>query len=257
MQPIVIFGNSQPMKSHKKNYDYLDINYSPDGVTWDWLDYRTGSTNGNFISDSTTEITAAADMFDSFYFGFGLESDLSINYDGVYLDDVVLTRQPITISSHGYGSYAGTSMAAPHVSGLAGLIKAFNPALTNLEIKNIILNNVDLKSSLTGKVLTGGRINAFKALSAACPYLPVRIVRITPVYFSTLQAAYDAAGDGETIQSEAVTLIENPNLNLNKSVILDGGYNCDYSSQTGVTTLKGTMTVSNGIAAIGSFSIEP
>ncbi len=160
----------------ENNYDYLDINYSPDGVTWDWIDYRTGSTNGNFISDSTTDITAAADMFDSFYFGFGLESDLSINYDGVYLDDVVLTRQPITISNHGYASYTGTSMATPHVSGLAGLIKALNPVLTNLEIKNAILNNVDTKSSLTGKVLTGGRINAYRALNS----VPMPDVAVTP-----------------------------------------------------------------------------
>ncbi len=148
-------------------------------------------------------------------------------------------------------------MATPHVSGLAGLIKAFNPALTNLEIKNAILNNVDTKSSLTGKVLTGGRINAFKALSAACPYLPVRIVRITPVYFSTLQAAYDAAGDGETIQSQAVTLIENPTFSLNKSVIIGGGYNCDYTANIGKTILNGNMNISNGTAIIENFSIEP
>src|SRR3990170_124984 len=56
-------------------------------------------------------------------------------------------------------------MAAPHVSGLAGLIKAFGPALSNLEIKNAILDNVDVKSSLSGKVLTGGRINALQSTS--------------------------------------------------------------------------------------------
>lgn len=86
---------------------------------------------------------------------------------------------------------------------------------------------------------------------------PVRIARITPAYFPTVQAAYDAAGDGETIQSQEVTFTENVNINLNKSVILDGGYNCDYSSQTGTTILKGIMTMSNGTTTIGSFSIEP
>ncbi len=105
----------------ENNYDYLDINYSPDGVTWDWIDYRTGSTNGNFISDSTTEITAAADMFDSFYFGFGLESDLSTNYDGVYMDDVVLTMQPISIGSHGYASIPARQWLRPMSQGLQDL----------------------------------------------------------------------------------------------------------------------------------------
>ncbi|MDZ4383685.1 MAG: S8 family serine peptidase, partial [Thermodesulfovibrionia bacterium] len=147
------------------NYDYLLINFSSDGVYWDWLDYRTGSTNGSFISDSTDEITAAADLLSSFYLGFGLYSDLTITYDGVYLDNVVLTRKLITIGSYSYASYQGTSMAAPHVSGLAGLIKAFGPTLSNLEIKNAILDNVDVKSSLSGKILTGGRINALQSTS--------------------------------------------------------------------------------------------
>ncbi len=150
----------------ENNYDYLDINYSADGVNWYWIDYRTGNTFGSFISDSTGEFTAIADTLNSFYFGFGLESDYSITYDGVYLDDVVLTRDPITINSYNYTNYQGTSMAAPHVSGVAGLIKALNPGLTNSEIKNAILNNVDAKASLTGKVVTGGRINAYKALNS-------------------------------------------------------------------------------------------
>ncbi len=148
------------------NYDYLDINYSLDGVKWTWVDYRTGTTGGSFTSDSTTEFTDLAEMYNIFYFGFGMSTDTSIIRDGVYIDDVKLIRQQLSISNYSYTNYNGTSMAAPHVSGVAGLIKAFNPGLTNIEIKNAILNNVDAVSSLSGKVLTGGRINAFKALSS-------------------------------------------------------------------------------------------
>ena len=56
------------------------------------------------------------------------------------------------------GSYAfksGTSMAAPHVAGVAALIKSMNQSLTPAEIKKIILDTVDAKASLNGKVLTG------------------------------------------------------------------------------------------------------
>jgi len=151
------------------DYDYLLINYSADGISWEWIDYRTGTTSGSFVSDSTAEITAAADLLSGFYFGFGLYSDLTITYDGVYIDDVVLTRKPISISGYNYTSYQGTSMATPHVSGVAGLLKAWNFGLTNLEIKDAILNNVDVKTSLTGKVLTNGRINAYKALNSIPP----------------------------------------------------------------------------------------
>ncbi|MBI5739319.1 MAG: S8 family serine peptidase [Nitrospirae bacterium] len=155
----------------ENNVDYLDINYSTNGVTWDWADYRTGSTGGNFISYSTSALTSVAEESNSFYIGFGLSSGYTVgSNDGFYLDEVVLTRSQLTIGGYGYTSYQGTSMAAPHVSGLAGLIKAYNPALSNLDIKNAILNGVDTMSSLSGKVLTGGRINAYKALQTITDY---------------------------------------------------------------------------------------
>ncbi|MBI4849225.1 MAG: S8 family serine peptidase [Nitrospirae bacterium] len=241
----------------ENNFDYLDINYSFDGTNWGWVDYRTGTTNGSFVSDSTTALTSAADMSGSFYFGFGLSADPVNHYDGVYIDDVTLDRRSISISGYGYSSYQGTSMASPHVSGVAGLIKAFNPALSNIDIKNAVLNNVDVKASLSGKVLTGGRLNAFNAInSLPCPNQPVRILRIIPAYYSTLQAAYDAAADGETVQSRAVGLTESPNINLNKSVILTGGYNCDYSSNTGSTVLNGDMNIISGTLSIESFELK-
>ncbi|MBI4850035.1 MAG: S8 family serine peptidase [Nitrospirae bacterium] len=144
--------------------DYLDINYSANGSDWDWADYRSGSTNGNYITDSTDDFTDIAEMNDSFYFGFGMTTDKSGNKGGVYIDEVRLTRTPLIISSYSYTYYSGTSMAAPYVSGAAGLVKALKPQLTNLEIKAALLRGVDPVSSLTGKVATGGRLNAYKSL---------------------------------------------------------------------------------------------
>jgi len=68
----------------------------------------------------------------------------------------------------GYGFCSGTSMAAPHVSGLAGLILARAPFYTWDEAKSIILATVDPLSSLEGLILTGGRINAEQALLSVC-----------------------------------------------------------------------------------------
>ncbi|HML04648.1 MAG TPA: S8 family serine peptidase, partial [Methanobacterium sp.] len=59
----------------------------------------------------------------------------------------------------------GTSMATPYVSGLAGLIKSLHPELSALQVKYTILDNVDPVASLTGKILTGGVINAFNSLN--------------------------------------------------------------------------------------------
>lgn len=61
----------------------------------------------------------------------------------------------------------GTSFSAPMVTGVAALIKAYNPDLSPLDIKRLILDNVDTVSGLSGKCVTGGRLNAYKALYAA------------------------------------------------------------------------------------------
>lgn len=70
-----------------------------------------------------------------------------------------------TLPGSHYGYMQGTSMAVPYVSGLAGLIKSIRPDLNAMQIKYTILDNVDYLSSLAGKILTGGRIDAFKALT--------------------------------------------------------------------------------------------
>ena len=149
----------------ENNHDYLDINYSIDGIDWNWIDYRTG-TSESFISDFTDAFTGIAEMFDSFYFGFGISSDNSINGDGVYLEDIMLVRKPINISNFNYTSSNGTSMSAPFVSGVAGLILANNPDLSPAQVKQMIINSVDVVPSLSDKVLSGGRLNAHNALQA-------------------------------------------------------------------------------------------
>lgn len=150
------------------NVDYLDINYSPDGVTWDWTDFRTGSTSGLFLPYSA-DFTSIAESLGSFYFGFGLSSDFSINLDGVYIDDVSLVREPLVISGYSYANESGASMSAPHVSGVAGLIFSRNPSLSALQAKEIILNAADLKSSMSGLTSTGGRLNAHNAVRYSVP----------------------------------------------------------------------------------------
>ena len=150
---------------HNTN-DFFYINYSQDGKNWDWVDYLDGPQT-NFDTYDTYELTSAAEMLDSFYFGFGLRADATVNYDGVYIDDLVLSRQPIVINSYTYESqgWSGTSMAAPFVSGVAGLVWSVNPSLGYAQVKDAILNSADKKLSLPGKTGTGGRVNASAAVN--------------------------------------------------------------------------------------------
>ncbi len=71
-----------------------------------------------------------------------------------------------TTYNNGYDDWSGTSLAAPYVAGVAALIKSKYPAITTLGIRKAILSNVDRVSTLSGKVSTGGKLNAYKAITS-------------------------------------------------------------------------------------------
>ena len=64
-----------------------------------------------------------------------------------------------TLPNNTYGSYSGTSMATPHVTGAAALYASIHPGSTAAEIKSAILNSTTPTPSLAGKCVTGGRLN--------------------------------------------------------------------------------------------------
>ncbi|MEA2105600.1 MAG: GEVED domain-containing protein, partial [Bacteroidota bacterium] len=78
-----------------------------------------------------------------------------------------------TLASSSYGFYQGTSMACPHVSGVAALLISNavrnGVTLTNSQVADLLKNNVDdhyaVNSSYTGQ-LGSGRLNANLALQA-------------------------------------------------------------------------------------------
>lgn len=83
--------------------------------------------------------------------------------------DIVSTVVDVNNSSNSrkvaYSYYTGTSMAAPMVSGVAALISAYKPTVTNRQIKNSILNTTQKLDSLSGKLVSGGMLEAYAALN--------------------------------------------------------------------------------------------
>ena len=89
-----------------------------------------------------------------------------------------------------------------------------------------------------------------------CSGLAVRIKGVSPVYYSTLQHAYDAAEDNDTIQSHAGGSFENLYINRDISIDLEGGYDCNYGGIVGETTINGMMTISHGTVTINNFILK-
>ena len=74
------------------------------------------------------------------------------------------------------GAYAvksGTSMAVPHVSGVAALAWSVLPTASYQRIRDAILDGVDPIASMTGMTATGGRLNALGTLTELTTYTSV------------------------------------------------------------------------------------
>ncbi len=151
--------------------DFLQVQISTDGINWADLFVFVG------FSYSWAPGTAYgagswwwADLtgYEGFsvQLRFRLTSDSAFESDGVYIDDIRLS-QVETFSYDGtqYTHTQGTSFSAPLVAGVAALLIAQRPDLGHHEIRQAILASADPLPSLSGKMVTGGRLNARAALA--------------------------------------------------------------------------------------------
>ena len=73
-----------------------------------------------------------------------------------------------TTAGSGIGKGTGTSFAAPFVTGVAALLLSEYPDLSAVQLKRLIMENVDMISGLNGICVSGGRLNAYESMALVC-----------------------------------------------------------------------------------------
>ena len=74
----------------------------------------------------------------------------------------IVSEDPVTKSN--LKEFNGTSMAAPHVTGIASWIIAMNPSTKPEEVKAKIIASCEPASSMTKKAVCGGRVSLLSAV---------------------------------------------------------------------------------------------
>ncbi|MDY0344424.1 MAG: GEVED domain-containing protein, partial [Lentimicrobium sp.] len=157
-----------------------------------------------------------------------------------------------TLPGNTYGFYQGTSMACPHVSGVAALIVSLAPGLlTAQNVKDILTSTTDDISALNPSyagMLGSGRLNAYQALVETQTYLPLT------ADFSVSKAAV-CVGETTTFTDLSTnspiswTWSFSPN-----NVVFDGGTNANSQNPQVHFTAPGTYTVA--LSASNAFSTD-
>ncbi|MGH8508248.1 MAG: S8 family peptidase [Gammaproteobacteria bacterium] len=113
--------------------------------------YPSSYGNANIITVAAITSSGAKSSFSN----YGATSvDLGAPGSGIF------SSLPGKNNSSKYGSYSGTSMATPHVTGAAALYAASHPLESAAQIKTALLARAVATPSLAGKCVTGGRLDA-------------------------------------------------------------------------------------------------
>ncbi len=75
---------------------------------------------------------------------------------------------------------------------------------------------------------------------------PARIAGTPQIYYSSLQEAYDNANTNDTVQYHETIYNGDLFADINKTVTIEGGYNCSHTAVSGLTKIYGNIIISSG-----------
>ena len=116
------------------------------------LSYPAGYNLPNVISVASIDSNGSLSSFSNYGSTW---VDLAAPGGGIYS----------TLPDNSYGTYSGTSMATPHVSGALALMASALPTASMAQLKQALLESVVATPSLAGKTATGGRLDVNGAIS--------------------------------------------------------------------------------------------
>ncbi len=186
--------------------------------------------NENIIS------VAAIDLNDNLasFSNFGIPH-VDIGAPGV----AVVSTVPKAWKASGYLSVNGTSMATPHVAGVAALLKSHVPSLPHLEARQRILDSAVPIPSLSGMVATGARLNAFKVLDGISEEPSYAIASIE------VDDTSSGNGDGVLNPGETASLL---------LTVTNRGYSDATSVSAEITGSDAALSFSDNSAAFGNIA---
>lgn len=158
--------------------------------------------------------------------------------------DQILSTTP----NNTYAVFSGTSMAAPHVTGVAALLKAQDQSRDWRAIKNLLLSGGDLVTAL-GSTISAKRLNAAKSLT--CSNQPVQS-RLLPA-LDTISATAGSPVKLAALSINCAQSVGPVNVTVSPGgqtlVLLDDGTNPDQAPGDGIFTGMWTP------ASLGSYTL--
>ena len=162
-------------------YDYLLIQGSYDGFTWD--PYEIGRLRGNSFQKhyyygyvpETFSLSQFQD-YPEIKLRFSFFTDEVYNYAGFDIDSINITgvnNESEILNDYSYTQ--GTSFSAPIVSGVAAMIMAIKPDLNAIQIKQILMDHATALSSLDGIIASGATVNAYDSISSIYDSINVQL----------------------------------------------------------------------------------